>query len=42
MGAAGLRTLLGYGLAEIDNPEYSARVHRLFLSEVRPVCLTPF
>lgn len=42
MGSADLRTLLGYGLAEIDNPEYSARVHRLFLSEVRPVCLTPF
>ncbi|HMQ34109.1 MAG TPA: sterol carrier protein domain-containing protein, partial [Chloroflexaceae bacterium] len=42
MGATDFRTLLRYGLAEIDDPEYSARVHRLFLSEVRPVCLTPF
>lgn len=42
MGSADFRTLLAYGLAEIDNPEYSAPVHRLFLSEVRPVCLTPF
>lgn len=42
MGAADFRTLLAYGLAEIDDPGYSGRVHRLFLSEVRPACLTPF
>jgi predicted acetyltransferase len=42
MGATDLRTLLRYGLAEIDDPGYSGRVHRLFLSEARPVCLTPF
>lgn len=42
MGATDFRTLQRYGLAEIDDPGYSGRVHRLFLSEVRPVCLTPF
>lgn len=42
IGAADFRTLLGYGLAEIDDPNYSGVVHRLFLSEARPVCLTAF
>jgi predicted acetyltransferase len=42
MGAADFHSLQGYGLAEIDDPTYSDRVHRLFLSSVRPVCLTAF
>jgi predicted acetyltransferase len=42
MGAADFRALLAYGLAEIDNPSYSGRVHRLFQSEARPMCLTAF
>lgn len=42
MGSADVRSLLGYGLAEIDDPNYSGVVHRLFLSEARPVCLTAF
>jgi predicted acetyltransferase len=42
MGATDFRTLQRYGLAEIDDPGYSGRVHRLFLSEARPVCVTPF
>lgn len=42
MGATDVRTLQRYGLAEIEDHGYSGRVHRLFLSEVRPVCLTPF
>lgn len=42
MGSAELRSLLAYGLAEIDEPGYSGRVHRLFLSEARPMCLTAF
>jgi predicted acetyltransferase len=42
MGAADFRSLLAYGLAEIDNPSYSGRVHRLFQSEARPMCLTAF
>jgi predicted acetyltransferase len=42
MGAADFRALMAYGLAEIDNPSYSGRVHRLFQSEARPMCLTAF
>lgn len=42
MGAADFRALLAYGLAEIDNPSYSDRVHRLFQSAARPMCLTAF
>lgn len=42
MGAADFRALAAYGLAEIDDPGYSGRVHRLFLSEARPMCLTAF
>jgi predicted acetyltransferase len=42
MGAADLRALLAYGLAEIDDPDYSGSVVRLFLSEARPSCLSLF
>jgi predicted acetyltransferase len=42
MGSADFRSLLAYGLAEIDDPDYSGRVHRLFLSDLRPMCLTAF
>lgn len=42
MGSAEFRSLLAHGLAEIDEPGYSGNVHRLFLSEARPMCLTAF
>lgn len=42
MGATDLRALLAYGLAEIDDPDYSGEVQRLFLSEARPSCLSVF
>jgi predicted acetyltransferase len=42
IGSADFRALLAYRLAEIDNPSYSGRVHRLFQSEARPICLTAF
>jgi hypothetical protein len=42
MGATDFRALLAYGLAEIEEPGYSGEVHRLFLSEARPSCLSVF
>lgn len=42
MGSADLRSLLRLGLAEISNPAYSGTVHRLFLAEEKPLCLTAF
>lgn len=42
MGAADFRSLVSYGLAEIDDPNYIGAIHRLFLSEASPVCLTAF
>jgi predicted acetyltransferase len=42
MGATGFEALRRYGLAEIDDPNYSGRVRRLFDSPAQPVCLTAF
>jgi hypothetical protein len=42
MGAVGLDALRRYGLAEIDDPNYSGRVRRLFDSPAQPICLTAF
>ncbi|MBX0326295.1 GNAT family N-acetyltransferase [Oscillochloris sp. ZM17-4] len=42
MGATGVDALCRYGLAEIDDPNYSGRVRRLFDSPAQPVCLTAF
>ncbi|NTW02850.1 MAG: GNAT family N-acetyltransferase [Oscillochloris sp.] len=42
IGSTGFEPLQRYGLAEIDDPNYSGRVRRLFDSPVAPVCLTAF
>jgi predicted acetyltransferase len=42
MGATGLDALRRYGLAEIDDPNYSGKVRRLFDSPAPPICLTAF
>jgi hypothetical protein len=42
MGATGFDALRRYGLAEIDDPNYSGKVRRLFDSPAQPICLTAF
>jgi predicted acetyltransferase len=42
MGATSFDKLWRYGLAEIDDPNYSGRVRRLFDSPAQPICLTAF
>ncbi|MEI7770970.1 MAG: sterol carrier protein domain-containing protein, partial [Chloroflexales bacterium] len=42
MGVTGLDALRRYGLAEIDDPNYSGKVRRLFDSPAAPVCLSAF
>jgi hypothetical protein len=42
MGATSFDKLWRYGLAEIDDPNYSDRVSRLFDSPAQPICLTAF
>jgi predicted acetyltransferase len=42
MGAVDFTSLQRYGLAEIDDRNYSGSVSRLFFSPARPICLTPF
>jgi predicted acetyltransferase len=42
MGSSDLKGLLRLGLAQISNPAYIGRVHRLLLAEEKPVCMTSF
>jgi predicted acetyltransferase len=42
MGSSDFKGLLRLGLAQISNPAYIDTVHRLFLAEEKPVCMTSF
>lgn len=42
MGAVSFRSLYRYGLADISDPERTEDVTRLFLTDEKPVCTTPF
>jgi len=42
LGAVDLRSLYGYGLAELSDPAYVDRLNGLFATEGKPVCLTWF
>ena len=42
MGSTNLRGLLRLGLAQISDSAYIDTVHRLFLAEEKPVCMTAF
>lgn len=42
VGAVPFKRLLSYGLAELSDPAYTETIHRLFLTDERPICLTRF
>ena len=42
LGVVTFKTLYSYGLAELSDVSYLERVNRIFLSDVRPICLTAF
>lgn len=42
MGCVGLRTLHDFGLAQVSDARYIARLDALFRAERPPVCITPF
>jgi hypothetical protein len=42
MGVVPFKALLAYGLAEISKERYAETLNRLFLTEVKPICLTDF
>jgi len=42
MGAVRFRSLFNYGLAAISDPGAVATIDRLFRTEQKPVCTTPF
>ncbi|HUM69664.1 MAG TPA: sterol carrier protein domain-containing protein, partial [Chloroflexota bacterium] len=41
-GAIELKTLVGYGLAELSDMAYLETIHRLFYTDNKPICLTGF
>ncbi|HEX2916267.1 MAG TPA: GNAT family N-acetyltransferase [Chloroflexia bacterium] len=42
MGAVDFKQLYRYGLVTLSDPGYVSTLHRLFQTEERPVCTTPF
>ncbi len=42
LGAVGLKSLVGYGMAHVSKPEYVDQLHKLFATEHKPVCTTSF
>lgn len=42
MGAVGFKSLLRYGIAKISDNQYTDKVHQLFLTEEKPMCLVAF
>ncbi|MCP4356515.1 MAG: GNAT family N-acetyltransferase [Chloroflexi bacterium] len=42
IGAADFKTLHRYGLAKLSDTAYAQTLHRLFHTENKPICLTPF
>lgn len=42
VGAVGFKALHRYGLARISDEQYLDTVHRLFLAETKPICMTRF
>jgi predicted acetyltransferase len=42
MGAIDFRTLFNFGLAEISDENYLDKIHRIFYTEQKPVCITDF
>jgi len=42
MGAVSFKSLYQYGLVDISDPRFVESVHRLFLADQKPVCMTHF